>query len=74
MTTVNAAFKNGAFQPAEPVDLPEDSHVRLQVEPIEPAEPTAEQLKAMQAIYEIMSRRFRTGQHDLAERHNEHQP
>ena len=36
----------------------------------------ARQLKPgnMDAIYEIMSRRFNTGEHDIAARHNEHQP
>ena len=28
----------------------------------------------MQGIIEVMSRSFSTGQHDLAARHNEHQP
>lgn len=28
----------------------------------------------MEAIYEIMSRRFNTGEPDIAARHNEHQP
>ena len=26
------------------------------------------------AIYEVLSRRHNSGQHDIAERHNEHQP
>lgn len=71
MTTVNAIYKNGAFQPTGRVDLPEDCRVKLQIEPIES---TPEQVEAMQAVYEIMSRRFRSGRHDIAERHNEHQP
>ena len=71
MTTINAIYKNGMFKPTERVELPEDSHVRLNVETIEPP---AQQSEAMRAAYEVMSRRFRSGRHDLAERHNEHQP
>lgn len=72
MTTINAIYKDGIFQPTEPVELANDSHVRLQVEPVEAPSPDKE--NGMQAIYEIMARRFRSGQRDLAERHNEHQP
>lgn len=72
MTTINAIYKDGIFQPTEPVELANDSHVRLQVEEVEA--PPADKANGMQAIYEIMSRRFRSGRDDLAERHNEHQP
>ncbi|HXE53750.1 MAG TPA: antitoxin family protein [Tepidisphaeraceae bacterium] len=34
MTTVNAIYKNGRFEPTEPVELPEDCRVRLSVEPV----------------------------------------
>jgi predicted DNA-binding antitoxin AbrB/MazE fold protein len=71
MTTVDAIFRKGAFEPIGLVNLPEECRVTLQVEPVEP---TAQEAKAMGAVYEIMSRRFRSGRHDLAERHNEHQP
>jgi hypothetical protein len=36
--------------------------------------PTIESRDGMDAIYEILSRRFNSGHHDTAERHNEHQP
>ena len=71
MTTINAIYRNGLFQPIGSVDLPDDCHVRLQ---IEPSEPTAQQAQAIQGIYRIMDLRFRSGEHDIAERHNEHQP
>jgi predicted DNA-binding antitoxin AbrB/MazE fold protein len=71
MTVIDAIYKNGIFQPTGRVELPDDCRVRLQVEPIE-APP--EEIKAMEAVYEIMSRRFHSGRHDVAERHNEHQP
>jgi predicted DNA-binding antitoxin AbrB/MazE fold protein len=71
MTTINAIFRNGTFQPIGKVELPEECHVRLQVEPVEGAlAPPA----AIAGIYRIMDMRFRSGEHDVAERHNEHQP
>jgi predicted DNA-binding antitoxin AbrB/MazE fold protein len=71
MTTIDAIYENGIFQPTQRVELPEHTRVRLQIDPIEP---TPEQSSAMDAVYEVMSRRFHSGRHDLAERHNEHQP
>jgi predicted DNA-binding antitoxin AbrB/MazE fold protein len=71
MTIIDAIYKNGMFQPTEPVELPDDCRVRLQVETIGA---TPDDSQNMDAVYEIMSRRFRSGRHDLAERHNEHQP
>ena len=71
MTTIDAVFRNGAFQPVRHIDLPENSHVRLQVEPIETAR---DEEAATQEIRRLMGMRFRSGLHDTAERHNEHQP
>jgi hypothetical protein len=71
MTTVDAIFRNGAFQPTTPVELPENAHVTLQVEAAaSPDEVDAAQLR----IYELLSRTFQGGDKDLAARHNEHQP
>jgi predicted DNA-binding antitoxin AbrB/MazE fold protein len=71
MTTIDAVFRNGTFQPLGSINLPENSHVRLQVEPLEM---TPEEQAATQEIYRLMRARFRSGHHDTAERHNEHQP
>ena len=38
------------------------------------AEPTPAQIEARRNVYEILSRRYDSGHHDTAERHNEHQP
>jgi predicted DNA-binding antitoxin AbrB/MazE fold protein len=71
MKTVHAIFENGVFRPTEPVELPE--HIEVDFEPRitnggkdVPAD--------MKAIYEILSRRYDSGDPDLAARHNEHQP
>ena len=74
---ITAIFENGVFRPTEKVDLPEGVTVRFEPEEIETPtlnptvpSPSAGQLK----IYDVLSRRFNSGSHDLAERHNEHQP
>ncbi|MGA2231524.1 MAG: antitoxin family protein [Tepidisphaeraceae bacterium] len=69
--TVKAIYRNGTFLPIGKVNLPEDCQVNLEFEPVELTE---EQAKAVQEIYRIMSLRFNSGEHDVAERHNEHQP
>ncbi len=66
MTTIDAIYRNGAFEPTTPVRLPENAHVRLQVEPVaSPGESDA----AQQEIYRLLSQRFHSGHHDTAERH-----
>jgi predicted DNA-binding antitoxin AbrB/MazE fold protein len=72
--TTHAIYEKGVFRPTEPIQLPEGTEVEI------PApsslnganlEPDANQLDA---VYEILSRRRRSGRRDTAERHNEHQP
>ena len=70
MTTVDAIYKDGVFQPTERIALPDDSRVRLSIEPV----PPSDQARAIDEIYRIMGQRFQSGEHDVAERHNEHQP
>ena len=72
MTTVNAIFRNGMFQPTERVELPENSRVQLQVECVDSEASGAS--KAVDEIYRIMGLRFHSGERDVAERHDEHQP
>lgn len=71
MTMVDAIYKNGTSHPTKPEALPEDCHVRLSVKAVEP---TPEQAKAADEIYRLMGLRFGSGEHDVVERHNEHQP
>jgi predicted DNA-binding antitoxin AbrB/MazE fold protein len=68
--TVRAVFENGVFRPIEPVTLPERTVVEFEPRPME----ASKEDRALDAVYEILSRRYHSGQHDLAERHNEHQP
>lgn len=80
MKTIRAVYENGVFRPTEPVDLPEGSPVT-----VEPAAEAARQPRpsdpefahldpGLREIYAILSERYDSGQTDLAERHNQHQP
>ncbi len=71
MKTIPAIFEGGGFRPLEKVDLPEQARVEEAI--VEPATKEAAD-DNLRSLYEIMSRRFRSGRHDLAARHNEHQP
>ena len=70
MNTIRAVYENGVFRPTEPSLLPEQSVVEFEPRPVE----DDRQKESLDAIYEVLSRRYHSGQHDLAERHNEHQP
>jgi predicted DNA-binding antitoxin AbrB/MazE fold protein len=75
--TIRAIFENGVFRPMDQVKPAEGTVVDLQVIEevvdvrtlVPPG--TAEELIQ---VYEILGRRFDSGHHDTAERHNEHQP
>jgi predicted DNA-binding antitoxin AbrB/MazE fold protein len=70
MKTVRAVYENGVLRPTEPLELPEHSVVGFEPRPLE--QPEADQ--GLDAVYEVLSRRHRSGRHDLAARHDEHQP
>ncbi len=72
MTTVDAIFRKGAFQPIGPVELPDECRVRLNIEEVD--QTTPEEAQAIQEIHRIMGLRFHSGCRDTAERHNDHQP
>ncbi len=71
MNTVRAIYENGIFRPLDPVDLPEASEVVLTPELVVPL-PLVDRA-AMAKVYEVLSQRFDSGEHEVAERHNEHQ-
>ena len=70
MKTVHAVFENGVFRPVEPIDLPEPCEVEFEPRVV----PTKASSASLDEVYAILSKRFDSGQHDVAERHNEHQP
>ncbi len=72
MTTIHAICENGVFRPTEPVDLPEGNRVTLRVEPDEfaPQAPDQPDDADLDEVYEVLSRRHRSGHRDTAERHD----
>jgi len=69
--TIQAIYENGVFTPTHPVDLPDKTPVEFDPKVIG-AE--ADDALAQRRIYQLLARRYDTGQTDTAARHNEHQP
>jgi len=68
--TIHAIYENGVFRPTEKVDLPEHCSIEVEVRQI-----VKESAKlSLDDIYEILLKRFDTGEPDVAARHDEHQP
>jgi predicted DNA-binding antitoxin AbrB/MazE fold protein len=74
--TIRAVYENGVFRPMEPVNLAEGKVVDLQVTEegvdVRSLVPPGTD-EGLIRVYEILGRRFHSGYHDTAERHNEHQ-
>lgn len=70
MPVIRAVFENGVIRPEEPIDLPEASRLVVEFRVVNRASPTDD----LDGLYEILSRRHRSGEHDVAARHDEHQP
>jgi len=69
-STVHAIYENGVFRPLEPVDLPESCEVEVEVRIVN----AGAKVPSLEDVYAILGKRFDTGEHDVAARHNEHQP
>lgn len=68
--TIHAVYENGVFRPTERVNLPDPCEVEVEVRQVKD-----ESLQAsLDDVYNILSKRFNSGEHDVAARHNEHQP
>jgi predicted DNA-binding antitoxin AbrB/MazE fold protein len=68
--TVRAVFENGVFRPIEPVSLPERCEVEVEVRQVK----EESKIPTLDDVYAILSKRFDSGESDVAARHNEHQP
>ena len=69
-TSIHAIYENGVFRPVEPVDLPDRCEVEVEIRTVK-----AEiQQPSLDDVYAILNERFNSGEHDVAARHNEHQP
>jgi predicted DNA-binding antitoxin AbrB/MazE fold protein len=71
MKPIRAIFENGVFRPIDRVDLPDRCEVRLEAQPITNGQPPEE---AVRKVYAALSLRCRSGEGDVAARHDEHQP
>ncbi|MBS0207419.1 MAG: antitoxin family protein [Planctomycetes bacterium] len=69
MKAIHAIYENGVFKPTEPVELPEASHVVFEPKIVSPQGSSA----SIDDVYALLSRRFNSGQSDVAARHDEHQ-
>jgi predicted DNA-binding antitoxin AbrB/MazE fold protein len=67
---IHAIYEDGVFRPIEAVEIPDQSEVEVEVRVVKegPHRPSLDD------VYAILSERFDSGEHDVAERHNEHQP
>lgn len=71
MSTIHAIFEDGVFRPSEPVGLPEGSEVEFEPRIVGGGNGNGATLTG---VYEILGRRFDSGESDVSARHNEHQP
>lgn len=68
--TVRAIYRNGVFEPQEAIELAENSEVEVTL----PTDIKLGDQRGSEEIFEILSRRYNTGQVDTAARRDEHQP
>jgi predicted DNA-binding antitoxin AbrB/MazE fold protein len=71
MKTIHAVYESGVFRPLETVELPERTKVEFEPSLVEQPE---DQNGSLEGIYAILAERYESGEHDVAARHNEHQP
>jgi len=71
--TIHAIYENGVFIPQDKVDLPEKTVVTFDPRPVLPVD-EGKALRGMKGVIEALNMRCASGDRDVAERHNEHQP
>lgn len=71
MKTIHAVYEGGVFRPLESVELPDRTEVEFEPRPVAQAE---DGKNGLDGIYAILGERYRSGDNDVAARHNEHQP
>jgi len=70
MKTVHAIYENGVFRPLGDVELPDQIEVEFVPHPVRQDADSDHR----DVIYDILSQSYDTGDPDLSNRHNEHQP
>jgi predicted DNA-binding antitoxin AbrB/MazE fold protein len=71
MKTIHAIFENGVFRPTERVELPDKCEVEFEPRPVKE---NGEADRSQDEVYRVLGERFDSGESDVSERHNEHQP
>ena len=71
MKTVHAVYEHGVFRPLGTVELPERTEVEFEPRPVVQSEGRN---GSLDSIYAILGERYQSGEHDVAVRHDEHQP
>lgn len=71
MSTIHAIFEDGVFRPREPVGMPEGCEVEFEPRIVRVDDNGND---ALARVYELLAKRFESGEHDAAARHDEHQP
>ena len=71
MKTIHAVYERGVFRPLEKVELPERTEVEFEPRPVAKEE---DRNRGLDGIYAILGERYQSGEHDVAARHDEHQP
>ena len=76
MSAIPAIYENGVFRPLGPVDLPEKCEVEVipKAKTKHATEIDFSIPRDMSGVYAVLSERYDSGESDVAERHNEHQP
>lgn len=70
MSNIHAVYENGVFRPIQPVSLPERCEVEVEIHAVK----TEQKRPSLDDVYAILGRRHSSGEHDVAARHDEHQP
>lgn len=70
MSLIRAIYENGVFRPMHPVSFPERCEVEIEIHVIN----FEQQKPSLEDVYAILGRRHSSGEHDVAARHDEHQP
>jgi predicted DNA-binding antitoxin AbrB/MazE fold protein len=70
MSNIHAIYENGVFRPMQPVSLPDPCEVEVEIRAVNSERPQP----SLDDVYAILGRRHFSGEHDVAARHDEHQP
>jgi predicted DNA-binding antitoxin AbrB/MazE fold protein len=70
MSSIHAVYENGVFRPIQPVSLPDRCEVEVEIHAVK----AETECPSLDDVYAILGKRFLTGEHDVAARHDEHQP